>query len=214
MIRVTRGKLVEYTENTPRLELDFEFNPQTISRSREISLPENETPGNPGGYDFQNPSETPRISQGVTVNAETFSVEILLDATDRMNKGDRTTAQYGIGPELDTLKSMIDPKVQGPDGRQTLASLGQGEDSGFSRDTFASVFLFIWGDQTLPVFLTSVRIDETAHLPSLVAYRATVSLGLTVIESNNPYFTAEKSRQLANAGKYTSQSAPSTGAAG
>ncbi|WDP91220.1 MAG: hypothetical protein HUN04_16565 [Desulfobacter sp.] len=211
MIRVVKGQLVEYTANTPRLALGFEFNPQTISRSREISFPENETPGNPGGYDFQNASETPRISQGVTVNAETFSVDILLDATDRMNAGDPTAAQFGIAPELDTLRSMVEPKVQGPGGQQTLASLGQGEDSGFSRDTFASVFLFIWGGQALPVFLTSVRIEEAAHLPTLIPYRATVSLGMKVIESRNPFFTAEKSRQQGSARRYIPGNIPPTG---
>lgn len=206
MLKVTKGLLVEFTENTPRLELQFDFNPATFSRTREISLPENDTPGNEGGYDFKSATETPRISQGVTVNNEELSIEIMLDATDRMADNDSIASEYGVSPELDTLRSMVEPKVQGPDGQQTLASLGQGEDSGFSRDTFASVFLFVWGDQTLPVFLTSVKVDETAHLPSLWPYRATVTLGMKVIESNNPYFSAEKSRQQNNAGRYNSQS--------
>lgn len=214
MIRVSKGLLVEYTENTPRLELGFDFNPQSISRGREITFPSSDTPGSVGGYDFENASETPRISQGVTVKQEEFSLDILLDATDRMDSGDAVATEYGIGPELDTLRSMVEPKVQGPDGQQTLASLGQGEDSGFSRDTFASVFLFVWGNQTLPVFLTSVRVEETAHLPTLVPYRATVTLGMKVIESNNPYYTAEKSRQQDNAGRYTSGSATANGASG
>ncbi len=206
MIKTSKGLLVEYTEQSPRLELQFEFNPATFSRSRQITFAENDTPGNESGYDFQSAQETPRISQGVSVNTEEISIDILLDATDRMAKNDAIAAEYGISPELDTLKSMLEPKVQGPDGQRTLASLGQGEDSGFSRDTFASVFLFIWGDQTLPVFLTSVGVEETAHLPSLVPYRATVSLAMKVIESNNPYFVAEKSRQQNNARRYNSQS--------
>lgn len=206
MIKITKGLLVEYTEHTPRLELQFEFNPASFSRSRQITFAANDTPGNENGFDFNSAGETPRISQGVSVNNEEISIDILLDASDRMANNDRIAHQYGISPELDTLKSMVEPKAQGPDGQRTLASLGQGEDSGFSRDVFSSVFLFVWGDQTLPVFLTGIGVEETAHLPSLVPYRATVSIAMKVIESNNPYYVAEKSRQQNNASRYNSQS--------
>ncbi len=206
MIKITKGLLVEYTERSPRLELLFEFNPASFSRSRQITFASNDTPGNESGYDFNSAGETPRISQGVAVNNEEISIDILLDATERMANNDAIANQYGISPELDTLKSMLEPKAQGPDGQQTLASLGQGEDSGFSRDVFSSVFLFVWGDQMLPVFLTSIGVEETAHLPSLVPYRANVSIAMKVIESNNPYYIAEKSRQQNNASRYNSQS--------
>ncbi len=206
MIKITKGLLVEYTERSPRLELQFEFNPAAFSRSRQITFASNDTPGNESGYDFNSAGETPRISQGVAVNNEEISIDILLDATERMANNDAIADQYGISPELDTLKSMLEPKAQGPDGQQILASLGQGEDSGFSRDVFSSVFLFVWGDQVLPIFLTSIGVEETAHLPSLVPYRANVSIGMKVIESNNPYYIAEKSRQQNNASRYNSQS--------
>lgn len=195
MLRVTKGALVEYGLSLPPLCLVFDFNPRTISRSRSITLKARGTPG-ARGYDFMLPTETARVAQGVTVQPESFSIEILLDATDRMNAGDPIASSMGIEPELDTLRSMVEPKSQGPFGLQMLSSLGFGEKRAFQRDESASVLLLVWGTHVLPVFLTSVSVEEQAHLPSLVPYRATAALGMQVIEGKNPFYLVEKVRQL------------------
>jgi hypothetical protein len=196
MVNITRGVLLEYSATLPPLALIFEFNPKALSRTRTITLRTSNTPGTRGAYDFQLPTETPRASQGVTVQPETFNVTILLDATDRMNEGDGVASQFGIQPELDTLRSMLEPKAQGPGGVQLLASLGAGEQRAFQRHGSASVLLFVWGIHILPVFLTSVRVDEQAHLPSLFPYRAEATLGMQVVEGNNPFYKVETVRQL------------------
>ena len=199
MLKVTKGALVEYALAIPPLALVFDFNPKTLSRTRTIQLRTGNTPGTRGGYDFLLPTETPRVAQGVTVQPEVFSIDILIDATDRMMEGEATAEQFGIEPELDTLRSMVEPKSQGPGGLQTLASLGMGGSRAFQRDESASVLLFVWGSHILPVFLTSVRVDETAHLPSLVPYRANARLTMQVIEGNNPFYKVEKARQIVSA---------------
>ncbi|QSQ22767.1 hypothetical protein JY651_48040 [Pyxidicoccus parkwayensis] len=199
MVRVSRGALVEYGLSIPPLALVFDFNPRTLSRTRTLTLRSPGTPGLRGAYDFALPTETPRVAQGVSVEPESFTLEILLDATDRMHEGDSVAATLGIQPELDTLRSLVEPKSQGPAGLQLLASLGLGSERAFQREQFASVLLFVWGGQVLPVFLTSVRVEETDFLPSLVAYRATASLTLQVIEGNNPFYLREKARQLVGA---------------
>ena len=107
--------------------------------------------------------------------------------------------KYGIEPELDTLRTMLEPKAQAPGGVLTLASLGGGKDCSLS----ASVLLFSWGSHLLPVFLTSVSIEEKAFLPSLVPYRAEATLSLQVIESANPFFLVEQIRQAMGAGLNT-----------
>jgi hypothetical protein len=61
------------------------------------------------------------------------------------------------------------------------------------------VLLFTFGPRVLPVFLTSVKVDEQAHLPTLLPYRATVALTMQVIESDNPFWRAEQLRQSAGA---------------
>lgn len=199
MLNTTKGILVEYALAIPPLVLVFDFNPQSLTRTRTITLKTGNAPGTRGGYDFLLPTETPRVAQGVTVDPESFSLEILLDATDGMNDGDVIATTFGIGPQLDTLRSMVEPKSQGPAGLQTLSSLGLGGDRAFQRGESASVLLLVWGTHILPVFLTSVQVTEEAHLPSLVPYRAKATLSMQIIEGNNPFYQVEKVRQVLGA---------------
>ncbi len=199
MLNVTKGVLVEYALSVPPLALVFDFNPESITRTRTVNITTGNAPGTRGGYDFALPTETPRASQGVSVEPESLSIVILLDVTDRMNEGEPIATQFGIEPELDTLRTMVEPKAQGPGGLQTLASLGLGGERAFQRNETASVLLFVWGSHVLPVFLNNVSVEEMAHFPSLVPYRAKATLGMQVIEGNNPFYEVEKIRQVVSA---------------
>lgn len=191
----TKGVLFEYGLTIPPLALVFQFNPQEISRSRTVTVKTGNAPGARGGYDFMSPLETARVSQGVEMQAESFSIDIMLDATDAMNDGNDVAAQFGVQPQIDTLRSMAEPKTQGPGGVKVLSSLASGAARAFERQETASVLVFAWGMQLLPVFLTGVGQKEALHLPNLMPYRATMSLTMQVIESANPFFLAEKVRQ-------------------
>jgi len=199
MLNTVKGMLIEYALSIPPLVLVFEFNPQSLTRTRTITLRTGSAPGTRGGYDFTLPTETARVAQGVNVQPESFSMDILLDATDRMNDGDPMATQFGIEPELDTLRTMVEPKAQGPGGFQTLASLDLGGQRAFQRSESASVLLLVWGTHILPVFLTSIRVTEEAHFPSLVPYRARANLTMQIIEGNNPFYKVEKVRQVVSA---------------
>jgi hypothetical protein len=192
-----KGMLFEYGLSVPPLALIFDFNPQQISRSRSVTIKMGEAPGNRTGYDFFSPLDTPRVAQGVEQAAEGLSIDILLDATDKMNDGDPIAAAFGVQPQIDTLRSMVAPKAQGPGGLQTLAALGGGGSRAFERQETASVLIFAWGIQLMPVFLTGVTQKEIFHLPNLLPYRAEMGLTMQVIESNNPFSNAEKVRQTA-----------------
>lgn len=192
-----KGVLFEYGFSVPPLALVFDFNPQAISRSRTVTIKMGEAPGNRTGYDFTSPLETSRVAQGVEMAAESFSIDILLDATDQMAKGDAVARMFGVQPQIDTLRSMVEPKAQGPAGLQTLAALGGGGARAFERQETASVLIFAWGLQLMPVFLTGVTQKEALHLPNLMPYRAEMGLTMQVIESNNPFTIAEKVRQTA-----------------
>ena len=205
MLKVSKCMLVEYALSIPPLILVFDYNPQTISRTRTINIPSGNAPGTRGGYDFALPTETPRASQGVSLQPENISIEVLLDATDRMNDGDIIATEFGIGPQIATLRTMVEPKSQGPGGVQMLSSLGLGSARAFQRNESASVLLFIWGTHVLPVFLTSVSIDEKAHMPNLVPYRANVKLSMQVIEGHNSFYDVEKIRQVVSAAINTGQ---------
>ena len=193
-----KGALFEYGFSLPPLALVFDFNPQQISRSRSVTIKTGDAPGSRGGYDFLSPLETPRVAQGIEMQAETFSIDILLDATDKMNEGDKIANTFGVQPQIDTLRSMLEPKTQGPTGLRTLSALDVGgQTKAFERDETASVLIFHWGLQNLAVFLTGVSQKEVLHLPNLAPYRAEMQLSMQVIESSNPFYIADKIRQTA-----------------
>ena len=193
------GTLIEYGLRVPPLAVAFSFGPQQISRSRTIQVRTGGTPGTRGGYDFMTPLEAPRAGQGVELQAESISIDVLFDATERIGTGDPLARQFGIRPQLDTLRAMVEPKPQGPPGQQMLAAIGAAAGGGraFDRQTSASVLLFTFGASTLPVFLTGVTHKEVMHLPDLTPVRAEVQLTMQVIESRNPFSAAEAVRQQA-----------------
>ena len=195
-LRVTRGVLKEYTGGDNPLELHFEFNPSTITRSRAIEIEFGEGQSTAGGRDFSGTSEIARVAQGATVKAESFTLKILLDATDRMNADDPDANSKGVQPELDILYSMVEPKLQAPDGASTLAALSDESDDA---QPYPSVLLFSWGEQVLPVFMTQVQFDVKAYLPTLIPYRAEATLTLQVIQSRNDYYTPEIKRMFTSA---------------
>jgi hypothetical protein len=196
-LRVTRGFLREYTNTDNALELHFEFNPSSITRTRAVEIKFGEGQSNVGGRDFQNKSEASRVTQGATVKAESFSLKILLDATDRMNAGDTDANTKGVQPELDILYYMVEPKLQTPDGATTLAALGEGDSS--NQQPFPSILEFHWGKQVLPVLMTQMQFAVKAYLPNLVPYRAEATLTLQIIQSDNEFYTPEIKRMLNSA---------------
>jgi hypothetical protein len=197
-LKVVRGFLREYTTVDHPLELHFEFNPSTITRTRAVEVKFGEGQAITGGRDFSKADEVARVTQGATVKAESFTVKILLDATDRMNAGDKDAREKGVQPELDILYAMVEPKLQAPDGAVTLAALGQGGSSA-SAQPYPSVLEFHWGNQILPVLMTQMQFEVKAYLPSLLPYRAEVTLTLQIIQSANPFYTPEMKRVYASA---------------
>lgn len=197
-LKVVRGFLREYTNADDSLELHFEFNPSSISRTRSVEIKFGEGQATTGGRDFDNPGEVPRVTQGATVKAESFTLKILLDATDRMNTGGNDAHSKGVQPELDILYYMIEPKQQTPGGATTLAALGEGGSPSQSQP-YPSILEFHWGAQVLPVLMTQMQFDVKAYLPSLVPYRAEATLTLQIIQSDNPFYTPELRRVFASA---------------
>jgi len=199
-LRLHRGTLFEYSLDSGLLMLDFEFSPSNITRTRTVSVQTSNLPGTRGGHDFQTPLEAPRSSQGVVVSAESFSMQILLDATDRMDAGDPVAAVLGIQPELDVIRSMLEPKSQQSSGAKILSALGVGNEKGCLQHQTLPVLIFKWGMQhMLPVFMTQAQIVNKEFLPTLIPYRAEVTLNLQVIESDNPFYTVETLRRTLSA---------------
>jgi hypothetical protein len=196
MIRTAKGMLVEYALSLPPLAVEFEFNPESLTHTRSVSFDGSALPI----IDFTTPGESNRIGQAASATAETYSFDILLDATDKLSDTSHpmhaVALVSGIEPEIATLRSMVEPKVSGPGPFQMMASLGGGGSHAHERDEHLSVLLFVWGTHILPVFMTNLNIDEQAHLPSLKPYRAKASISLQVLESANPFYQVEQVQRM------------------
>lgn len=199
-VKVQQGRLIEYSSESVPLTLNFAFNPASITRTRSISVPQGAGAGS-GGYDFTSPEDAIRTAQGLSASPESLSLKILLDATDRMAQGDPTASVLGIQPELDMLRVMMEPREKKPRGARTLAALS-GEGGGFPCYQSLPVILFGWGVHMLPVFILRAQTELTAWLPSLLPYRAEVSLELRIIESANPFYNAERKRLAESAADF------------
>ena len=137
-----------------------------------------------------------RDQQQVTVQEESISFEIRLDATDKLNEGDVITEQFGISPQLATLELMLHPKDESLLGE--LLSLLSSSGFSFTRGPNPPMILFIWGrKRVLPVNINSMNITETEFSTDLNPIRATASLSLTVIEGKNIPYTYSKAMKEA-----------------
>jgi len=196
MVRTAKGMLVEYALRFPPLAVEFEFNPESLTRSRSVTFDSSALPI----ADFRTPAESNRIGQAASAAAETISFDILLDATDKLSDTSHPMHNIalvsGIEPEIATLRSMLEPKISGPIPSQIIASLGGASAHAHDRDEHLSVLLFVWGTHILPVFMTSLNIEEQAHLPLLKPYRAKASISLQVLESDNPFYQVEKVQRM------------------
>jgi hypothetical protein len=125
-----------------------------------------------------------REAQQVSIDPETLSFDIRLDATDKLNEGDTMTELFGIAPQLATLERMVEPKSEGVIGKM-LDRLLPGEFS-CTGTKKPPLVLFIWGrKRVLPVNIDSMQITETEFSTDLDPIRATVAVSLTVIEGPN-----------------------------
>jgi hypothetical protein len=193
--KVLRGAFVEYGLSVPPLIVLFQFNPLELARHRsqvfavpasaqargeEVSLREFH-------QNFADLTEL-RDAQQVIVQPESFSFDIRLDATDRLNDGDPLTERFGIAPQLATLELMMQPKGETLFG-EILQALRPG---GFSFTCMEKppLVLFIWGrKRVLPVNIDTMSITETEFSADLQPLRATVNVDLTVIEGRNAAYT-------------------------
>jgi hypothetical protein len=205
--KVMRGAFVEYGLSLPPLAVVFQFNPDQLQRSRSLSF---DTPTEVhscvglGDDREDRRRERPqslrdwhanradldeiRTQQKVSVQEETLSFDLGLDATDGLEAGDAVATRFGIAPVLSTLELMTYPKGGGVLS-EAIGLLGDTAGHRFRPPENPPMVLFLWGVQrVLPVNIDSMTITETAFDRLLNPIRATVAVSLTVIEGRNPVF--------------------------
>jgi hypothetical protein len=214
--KILRGAFVEYGLSIPPLIVPFQFNPVQLSRNRSISFgPPNDTASSsfdseeewsereenkrstgPSLREFHQQHKDLfhiRDHQKVTLNEESISFEIRLDATDKLDEGDFIAQQFGIAPQLAALEMMVYPKEESLLGAALGSLLGGKKGFSFTKGENPPLVLFIWGrKRVLPVNITSMNVKETEFSTDLNPLRATVSVSLTVIEGSNPPYKYSK----------------------
>lgn len=148
----------------------FQYNPDTMTRRLQA-----QTLG--GGEGDR--TEAFRL-KGAPI--ENISLDIEIDATDQLEKGDGLAGSVGIYPQLSSLEMLIYPKSALVITNTALLLAGTIE----VIPPVAPFTLFVWGPQrVLPVRISDFSITEEAYDPNLNPIRAKVSLGLRVLSYND-----------------------------
>jgi hypothetical protein len=218
--KILKGAFVEYGFSLPPLFVVFQFNPEQLTRNRSVSFfapggradavtepdAEGEAATRSGSSgrcnslrelhrrEFEDEDDllAIRSAQQVNIEEETISFDIRLDAGDDLNDGNIIAGEFGILPRLSTLELMMHAKSDSILGNLT-GLLGSGGGTSFSNMERPPIVLFIWGyTRVLPVNLTSMSITETEFNTHLAPTRATVNVGMTVIEGKSVPYTYSK----------------------
>ena len=184
--RLLKGALVSIDQPNPTPQvIVFQYNPNTLTRSLEAQVAEDE--GKSGS--------PPRL-KGAPV--ETIKIDVEIDASDQLERGDAMAADLGVFPQLSALELLIYPKSDLIMANALLLKLGTIE----IMPPTSSLTLFIWGKRRiLPVRLTEFSVTEDAHHPNLSPIRAKVSLGMRTlsysdVSSDNPVWNLFFSHQV------------------
>lgn len=169
--RLMKGAIIGLDPFNPVASLVlFQYNPDTLTRTLTA-----QTTGGQGG----DRSEAMRLKGAPT---EDIKLDVEIDATDQLEKGDALTGALGIYPQLSSLEMLIYPKSALVIANTVLLAAGTIE----VIPAAAPLTLFIWGPKRiLPVRLTSFTITEEAYDTGLNPIRAKVSLGLRVLSYND-----------------------------
>lgn len=171
--RLQKGALIGLDPANPLASIIvFQYNPETLSRT----LRARTTPaGGGGGAGGGAPGEAMRLAGPPE---ESFKLEVVLDATDQMERADPITAQLGIHPQLASLEMLLYPKSALVIANEMLMQVGVIE----AIQPEAPLAILVWGvKRVLPVRLSGFSITEEMFDPNLNPIHAKVSLDLNVL---------------------------------
>ncbi len=144
----------------------FQYNPDTLTRTLTAQTTTSSDTSRGEALRLKGPPE------------ENINIDIEIDATDQLEKGDNNAASMGIYPALSALEMLLYPKSALVIANEILAAVGIIE----IIPPEAPLALFVWGvKRVLPIRLTSFSITEQAFDPNLNPILAKVSLGMRVL---------------------------------
>jgi hypothetical protein len=171
--RLQKGALIGLDPANPLASMIiFQYNPETISRTLRART-SSHSGGDSGGQAFA--GETMRLAGPPE---ESLKLEVVLDATDQLEKADPITAGLGIHPQLASLEMLLYPKSALVIANEALMRVGMLE----VIQPEAPLAILVWGiKRILPVRLTGFSITEEMFDPNLNPIHARVSLDLNVL---------------------------------
>jgi|ERR1700678_1684642 hypothetical protein len=165
--RTLRGAFISVASNTPNPPIiSFAYNPVTLDRQLSPMMV---------GGDEGDRSEAVRFT---AAPSQTINLEIELDATDALEKGDATATNYGIHPQLAALELLVYPTSQTVTTSQNFLTSGAMEIAPMT----APRTLFVWGpERVLPVRISSFAVKESLFDTKLNPIRATVTVNMRIL---------------------------------
>lgn len=167
---IEKGALIimDQSSGSEKNKIIFDYNPETLKRTLKPRTPTQEK-GHPAeNLRFNGPPE------------ESLTLEISLDATNDLARGDQGAIEHGIHPQLALLELLVFPRSTEVAQSTKLLNEGQIEIGGAEYD--APLILFVWGKKrVLPVRLTNISITETIFDAQLNPIQATLSLSLEAL---------------------------------
>lgn len=174
------GATVTGNSATGQLAMQFQFNPETVTRTRagqwdpRLKRQQARIPATP-----EVRGDASMGSSALLAESETISFKIVFDATEAVLAGTRGVEAVGILPQLAFLELVS----QGREGTVSDDPKKQDKTKEIVQPIRPDELLLVLGSARIfPVVLTNLTITETKFLPSLVPLRAEVELKLTVLE--------------------------------
>ncbi len=165
--RLVKGALVTIDPDTAKQSvIEFQYNPDTLTRRLEARAMGGEGSDRTEVYRLKGPP------------SETITLNIEIDATDKLEEGDTVTTNEGIYPILSALELLVYPTSASV--IENAARIRKGDIEIIPPE--APLTVFVWGEKrVLPVRLSSLSITEEAYDPNLNPIHAKVDLTLQVL---------------------------------
>ena len=169
--RIQKGALVGLDPVNPLASvIVFQYNPETVTRTLAP-----QAAGGQGTGGANAPGEALRLAGPPQ---ETIKLDVVIDATDQLEKGDPPATVVGILPQLSALEMLLYPKSALVIANEVLLNLGVIE----IIPPEAPLTVLVWGaKRVLPVRLNDLSVTEEMFDPNLNPIQAKVSLGLRVL---------------------------------
>lgn len=192
-----KGALVEFSERfigpIPNIII-FQYNPESLSRSLEVWQPP--APREDGEGEGEESAPSASTAQP-SDPPESFTLDLVLDATDELEIGDPIAVVTGVADRIAAMEMLLYPQEDsllggllgsisgslsvGAGGVSVGGSSGAAAEEAVPRGT-VPIVLLVWGPgRIVPVRLTSFSVEEQAFSPILYPIRAKVSVGLKIL---------------------------------